>query len=103
MSGNEQNSTPIKNRNDNRRDRASTEPPISMSSGGDPKGVGTPCMIIMAYRTPGVLRRSILCRVGSHVDLAKFSNFFHLKSPFVRFKQFSGLKRFRSRERLFFQ
>ena len=38
MSGNEQNSTPIKNRNDNWRDRASTEPPISMSSGGDLKG-----------------------------------------------------------------
>ena len=38
MSGNEQNSTPIKKWNDNRRDRASTEPPISMSSGGDLKG-----------------------------------------------------------------
>ena len=42
MSGNEQNSTPIKNRNNNRRDRASTEPPISMSSGGDLKGVREP-------------------------------------------------------------
>ena len=30
------------------------------------KEVGTPCMIIMVYRTLGVLRRSILCRVGSH-------------------------------------
>ena len=60
MSGNEQNSTPNSTGKKLGQDRASTEPPISMSSGGDRKG-GRDSM----YDYYGVpYTGSILCRVG---------------------------------------
>lgn len=64
MSGNEQNSTPIKlgtTTGEIERLQSLQYPcPAEVTW----KEVGTPCMIIMVYRTFGVLRRSILCRVG---------------------------------------